>query len=1256
MSNIFLKIGAVLVVLLAAMFSVPYFVDWTSYRATLEERISEFVGREVRVGGAVNLRLLPVPYLSFENVRVADADGRFGEPMLRAESFKAWLAVGPLLTGTLEASSIELLKPEFRVRLEEDASPTSRQPAEKTPPKAIEPRISLKSIRITDGSLLLVRGNGREVTRLEKIAGEVNAAEADGPFGFRGSFRMRQTDHDLTLSTGKLETGSGLRLKAVGRLVGSVFSYAFDGRLENMRRLPRLEGDLTVKSTGTQNATRSGPLPVPAFEAKSKLKASPDGARLEEIAALSEQGTRPQTVNGDIALDWRESSSAEMRFAARWLDFDGQLRADGEETLAQAMLRAAEALRAVLPETARSRLAVNVEQAKLGGEDVSDIALIAERRGKDIEIVQAGLSVPGTGRIETKGTLAGTALTQDYKGEVRLRAQSLNALSAWILKRKPAEAKSDTTVALFAGIATESGVVRLDDALLELGSSVVTGSGRYAAKDKERRQVVLALDSDRLDLHRIVRSVPAARDLLALLSRPDAKNDFLAAAVQGYDFELKARIGQLLLGDESLRNIAIDARAEKGGLHVRSLRLLTAEQVAFTLEGRLGGFDQRPRGILNFAIETERADAIASLLASLGADRQSLLDGQIAGLAPLRLAGTLALPQTGDGAELNVDGALAGTRLVLAAHLDGSRLDPWTEPIDASLSLSNPDAAGLIALLWPALPADALSRQEQGRVLIKATGTLSTGVSVSAEMFSKSLEAGYSGTLSIGKDEVALEGDFALKAADAARAMRLFGLKPSAATSGKRLLAVATLSGKTSLLKLKSATAQLGDRSFDFGGTLARAKEGSRVDLLVKSREVSLPALLALLVPPPSERTALAPPAPAASDWGDEAIDFSTLGPLTGKVRIAAERLHLGQGLVLEAATADIDISDKGLSLKTSDGKALGGAFRASLAIDKGQAGVTLKLEAALRNGTLESALPADNGQPAATGVFNAELAVSGKGLSPRGIIATLAGKGRLDVGPALIRKLSPAAVQQTAKAVLESEFKPGEARFDPKTVRPILASALAKSVLKTPARSIALSVGDGSLRLDPQSIEHEEGLIRMTAIVDLIALRLDSEWMLEPKPLKPSQQSPKTHTLPPVSVVFSGPLAEIASLEPRIAADRLEQELTIRRAERDVEMLEKLKLREERQLETEPVPQRLQPTSIPVQPQPPPAEPKQTTTAPPATIAVPAPVPVVPADPATLIQPPPSEPPATTVAPRPRPRPPKQTEPDWQKQIFPKY
>jgi hypothetical protein len=139
--------------------------------------------------------------------------------------------------------------------------------------------------------------------------------------------------------------------------------------------------------------------------------------------------------------------------------------------------------------------------------------------------------------------------------------------------------------------------------------------------------------------------------------------------------------------------------------------------------------------------------------------------------------------------------------------------------------------------------------------------------------------------------------------------------------------------------------------------------------------------------------------------------------------------------------------------------------------------------------------------------------------------------------------------------------------------------------------------------------------------------------------------------------VVFSGPLAEIAALEPRIAADRLEQELTIRRAERDVEMLERLKLREERQTETEPIPQRLQPTSAPLQPQPQPPVEQKPTVPPAAPVAVPAPIPAPPpTDPATLTSPPAAPEQPTTTPPKPRPRPPKPAEPNWQKQIFPRY
>jgi hypothetical protein len=246
--------------------------------------------------------------------------------------------------------------------------------------------------------------------------------------------------------------------------------------------------------------------------------------------------------------------------------------------------------------------------------------------------------------------------------------------------------------------------------------------------------------------------------------------------------------------------------------------------------------------------------------------------------------------------------------------------------------------------------------------------------------------------------------------------------------------------------------------------------------------------------------------------------------------------------------------------------------------------------------------------------------------------------------------------VQQTARAVLETSFRPGEPRFDPKTVPPILSAELAKSVLKTPARSLAISVGDGSLKVEPFALTQEDGSIRVSTVLDIVVMRLDSEWTLEPKPLKPSPQNPRPQPLPAVSVIFSGPLAELARLEPRIVTDRLEQELTIRRAERDVELLERLKLKEERLPDAEPVPQRTH-----VQGQPPE---QRSTAAPQAPIVVPTPLPAVPTAPATLTTPPAAAPPPPGTepqpstlpqAPRPRPRPPKQTVPDWQTQAFPR-
>ena len=72
MSNFVIAIAVFLITVIGALFAIPYFVDWNGYRSVFEEEATRLLGREVRVGGAVNLHLLPSPYFRLEKVRIAD--------------------------------------------------------------------------------------------------------------------------------------------------------------------------------------------------------------------------------------------------------------------------------------------------------------------------------------------------------------------------------------------------------------------------------------------------------------------------------------------------------------------------------------------------------------------------------------------------------------------------------------------------------------------------------------------------------------------------------------------------------------------------------------------------------------------------------------------------------------------------------------------------------------------------------------------------------------------------------------------------------------------------------------------------------------------------------------------------------------------------------------------------------------------------------------------------------------------------------
>ena len=248
MNNGLLYLGGLLTLMLAALFGVPYLIDWNGYRGVFEEEASKVLGRDVRVGGNVNVRLLPTPYVRFEKVRLSDTTGQTGEPFLRADSFTMKLAVAPLLRGSLEANEVELLKPVLSLVVDADGSgnwSTLRLKPANLP--FIPQNVALHSVRIVDGAVSVHGPGGVAINRFDDINGELSADSLAGPFKFKGSGNIGGVAKELRLATTAGDGSGGARIKAMLYGGPGDNSYSFDGALQNFAGKPVVSGDLTGK-------------------------------------------------------------------------------------------------------------------------------------------------------------------------------------------------------------------------------------------------------------------------------------------------------------------------------------------------------------------------------------------------------------------------------------------------------------------------------------------------------------------------------------------------------------------------------------------------------------------------------------------------------------------------------------------------------------------------------------------------------------------------------------------------------------------------------------------------------------------------------------------------------------------------------------------------------------------------------------------------------------------------------------------------
>lgn len=122
MKKILAVIGAVLVVVVAALLIIPSLIDWNGYKAEVSQAVRDATGRELEIRGDLSMSLIPSPSLSAAQVTLGNLPGAQDAEMVSIAEVRVAVAMMPLLTGNVQITEVSVIDPVISIETFEDGS------------------------------------------------------------------------------------------------------------------------------------------------------------------------------------------------------------------------------------------------------------------------------------------------------------------------------------------------------------------------------------------------------------------------------------------------------------------------------------------------------------------------------------------------------------------------------------------------------------------------------------------------------------------------------------------------------------------------------------------------------------------------------------------------------------------------------------------------------------------------------------------------------------------------------------------------------------------------------------------------------------------------------------------------------------------------------------------------------------------------------------------------------------------------------
>ncbi|MEO1695268.1 MAG: hypothetical protein AAFR55_08535, partial [Pseudomonadota bacterium] len=350
-------------------------------------------------------------------------------------------------------------------------------------------------------------------------------------------------------------------------------------------------------------------------------------------------------------------------------------------------------------------------------------------------------------------------------------------------------------------------------------------------------------------------------------------------------------------------------------------------------------------------------------------------------------------------------------------------------------------------------------------------------------------------------------------------------------------------------------------------GGATRGSEGALTKTIrgaLAFSQIDLQAVLPTILARPANGATLLTPqqAPAApSVWSQVPFDPQQLTGLDIKVTTRVASLAIAPGNTIADARFKFEAGPKQIALASVRGRtALNGSLTANMILTAAAAGYRLDGDVELAG--LDLAQFGDAAAPQTTGTAKLALKFGGEGLSPRALVGLMGGTGKLSLADVTVRGIDPSGVRRVAaRSIATPAGEAGEQGDGGTTAGPLaeaLRPALLENTFDVGSVDLDVTVRDGAVLVPRFRVRNDVGTASNVTTVDLSSLVAESRWRVAPR-----RNADEPRALPPVEIIYAGALAALQRTAPIIEADGLARELVVRRMERSVAELERLRREE---------------------------------------------------------------------------------------------